>query len=258
MIVRWALLLMACACATAKVVGPPIVTPPDLNVARSVVIEPFFEAADWQTVTKTEYAHMYGGGGMGFGMYGGGMGNGQTVSIQRQVNEKPLYAQVPSLTAEHRTVLQEVQKLRPSWKVASTSSLPTMAGPVTLVRVIVRNSESIESNRALKDLAFVFGLVIWPLELFQITPVTETQRVYGALERYLTDAETAKSRLVRYPTQPDFAFNASGITPLGRAFGLDITFEEGLLADERPRTDVLPRGFAEHLAAAIVAIVEEP
>jgi hypothetical protein len=187
-----------------------------------------------------------------------GMGPGQTVTIQRQVQEKPLYAQVPSLTAEHRAVLQEVQKMRPSWRVSSTSSLAALEGPVSIVRVIVRNSELVESNRAFKNLAFAFGLVLWPLELFNIWPVTETQRVYGALERYQTDAATAKARLVRYETQPDYAFNAAGYTPLGRAFGLDVTYEEGLLADETPRKIVLPEGFAQRLAAAVVALVEEP
>lgn len=254
------LLLLTSACATVKVVGPPVIATPDPNVRRSVVIEPFFEAADWQSVTKTEYAHVYGGG-YG-GLYGGpmsmGMGPGQTVAIQRKVEQKPLFAQVPSLDLEHRTVLQAVQELRPSWHVSSTSSLSTLDGPVTVVRTIVRNHETVESNRAFKNLAFGFGLVIWPLQLFNIQPVIETQRVYGALERYTTDASTAKARLVRYPTQPDFAFNASGYTPLGRAFGIDVTFEEGLLADETPRQRVLPEGFAQRLAAAIVAIVEEP
>jgi hypothetical protein len=253
------LALLSTACATVKVIGPPVVATPDPNVQRVVVIEPFFEAADWQTATKTEYARMYGNGMGGYGMYGGmGMGPGQTVAIQRQVQEKPLYAQVGSLTQEHRTVLQEVQKLRPSWRVSSTSSLASLEGQVSIVRVIVRNSEMIESNRSFKNLAFGFGLFIWPLQLFNIQPVTETQRVYGALERYTTDAQTAKARLVRYQTQPDFAFNASGYTPLGRAFGLDLTYEEGLLADETPRRVVLPEGFAERLAAAIVALVEEP
>jgi hypothetical protein len=254
-------LLLTCACATVKVVGPPVVATPDPSVHRTVVIEPFFEAADWQSVTKTEYAHVYGGGygGMyGPGMMGTGMGPGQTVAIQRRVEQKPLFAQVPSLEIEHRTVLEAVQQLRPSWRVTSTSSLNSLDGPVTVVRTIVRNHETVESNRAFKNLAFGFGLLIWPLELFNIQPVTETQRVYGALERYTTDGAAAKSRLVRYPTQPDFAFNASGYTPLGHAFGIDVTFEEGLLADETPRQRVLPEGFAQRLAAAIVAIVEEP
>jgi len=253
------LALLSTACATAKVVGPPILITPDPNIQRVVVIEPFFEAADWQTATKTEYARVYGGGLGGYGMYGGmGMGPGQTVAIQRQVQEKPLFAQVASLSQEHRTVLQQVQKLRPSWRVSSTSSLASLEGQVSIVRVIVRNSEIIESNRSFKNLAFGFGLVIWPLQLFNIQPVEETQRVYGALERYVTDAATAKARLVRYQTQPDFAFNASGYTPLGRAFGLDVTYDEGLLADESPRKIVLPEGFAERLAPAIVALIEEP
>ena len=36
-------LLLTTACATAKVIGPPPLSPPDPNVPRVVVVEPFFQ-----------------------------------------------------------------------------------------------------------------------------------------------------------------------------------------------------------------------
>jgi hypothetical protein len=240
-------LLALCACATAKVVGPPVVQSLDDQIERTVVIEPFFEMADWQTTTKTEYATLY-----------GGRAGTQTVTVQREVQEKPFFATVPALATEHRAVLAAVKALRPAWKVGSTSSVASIDGPLSLVRVIVQGGEIVGTNRALKNLCFGFGFVILPLQIYNFWPVTETQRIYGAVERYLTDGPSAKARLVRYPTQPDFAFNASGLKALGHPFGLDVTYEEGLLASDAPRKEVVITAFAERLAAAIVALVEEP
>lgn len=257
-------------CATARVVGPPIAVPEDLGVPRTVVLEPFFEVAEWQTNTKTEYATTYGApstfgtmGGIGYGV--GFAGNPsmmgprgpQTIAVTRAVTEKPLFARPPALAAQQRAVLAAVQRLRPHWQVVTTSTAAQLTGPLSLVRVIIAGNELVDSNRSLKNLAFGFGLLIWPLQLFQVTPVSETQRVFGVLERYDTDAPTLAGRLVRYPTQPDFAFNASQMQALGRRFGLDVEYEEGLLADESPREQVLISGFAERLAVAVVALVEE-
>ena len=228
-----------------------------MGQARTVVLEPFFEAAEWETNTRTEYAQVYGGSGMGVGFGSGLSPGGSTVAITTKVTEKPLFARVQVLAQEHRALLAAVARLRPAWRVTSTSGAPVLTGPVSIVRTIVQGNELVESNRTLKNLAFGFGLVIWPLQLFNINPVAETQRVYGALERYDTDQPTLASRLVKYPTQPDFAFNASGLKPLGHSFGLDVPYEEGLLADETPRERVLVDGFADRLAAAVVAIIEE-
>jgi hypothetical protein len=261
---RWLFLLVLSGCATARVVGPSAYCPPDPKIERTVVIEPFFEVAQWETSTHTEYARVYGsslggygGFGVGFGMGTGGFGRSQTVAITRQVTEKPMFAQADALAVQHSYVLHAIHKLRPSWRVSSTSGI-TAEGPVTVVRTIIQGHDVIESNRALHNLAFGFGLIIWPLQLVNINPVTEQLRVYGALERYTTDTATVQSRLVRYPTQPDAAFNASGFTPDKRQFGLDVIFEEGVMANETPRKAVLLQGFAERLAVAIVALVEEP
>ncbi|MBK7861516.1 MAG: hypothetical protein IPJ65_23455 [Archangiaceae bacterium] len=240
------------ACATARVVGPEVVRTADPNFPRVVVIEPFFETAEWETVSK-EYLRNDTLQPMGGFMLGPGS---PTVTVTQ--TQKPLYAQLDSLVTEHRAVLDEVQKQRPSWRVSSTSGLAALEGPVTVVRVIIEGNQVIGSDRALKNTAFAFGLVILPLQIYNFWPVTETMRGYGTLERFLTDAPTVKQRAVRYQTQPDAAFNASGFSPLRRGFGLDVTFEEGLLADEAPRGPVLLSAFSERLASAIVAIVEEP
>lgn len=257
------LLLAAPGCATAKLVGPGAFSPEDRGQARTVVVEPFFELAELQTTTRTDYARLPPGmsplGGYGYGSpYGSGFGTmPTTVAVTRQVQEKPFFAKADTLVQLHVAVLREVQRRRPSWRVTSTSGAPVLSGEVTVLRTIVEANETVASNRTLKNLAFGFGLLIWPLQLFQVTPVEETVRVYGTLERFGTDAATLRQRLVKYPTQPDFAVNLAGLEPRRQPFGLDVTYEEGLLADERPRAGVLVQGFVDRLAAAIIALVEE-
>lgn len=248
---------LSTACATARLAGPPPEIPPGSS-QRTVVIEPFFESAQWQTQTKTEYAQVmnpYSAGGFGYGY--GGMGPNNTVAIQRQVSEKTVFARVGAMAEEHRQLLAALAKARPSWRVTSTSAAQALAGPVTVIRIIIHDSELVESNRSMKNLAFAFGLLIWPLELINIAPVEETQRVWGTLDRYETEGGDLKGRLVRYPTQPDFAVNTNGLTPLEHRFGLDVAYTEGLLANEAPREGVLLDGFVQKLTAAVVAIVEE-
>ena len=255
-----ALAVLGAGCATAQLAGHAPVTPPDRGEPRVVVIEPFFETAEWQHTVKTETGMMMSPSpsffpGSGFSPIGGPFGG--TVSVQRVVTDKPLNARVPSLTEEQRQVLAEVQRLRPSWRVTSTGGVAVLTGPVFLMRVIVSDSEIVESNRTFKNLAFGFGLVILPLQLFNLTPVEETERVYGALQRFDVDAQAVAGRLVRYPTQPDYAVNTSTLPATERRFGLDLTYREGLLANEQPREAVLLRGFSLKLASAIVALVEE-
>jgi hypothetical protein len=235
-------LLLASACATAHVVGPEIFCPKDPQVARTVVVEPFFETAAWETVREYEGAGLH----------------SSRLRVKREWQEKPLFAQVDALAVERRFLVHALKKLRPSWRVSSTSELAGTEGPLTLVRTIIEGHEIVESNRELHNLAFSFGIVLWPLQLININPVSETFRIYGALERYSTDAATAKSRLIRYATQPDAAFNAAGLNPLARQFGLEVMIEEGVAADATPRKAVLIEGFAERLAVAVVAMVEEP
>ncbi len=256
------LLLGATGCATAKIVGDRAVVPPDPGVRRTVVIEPLFEVADWQTNVKTEYARVLGSPGMSGMGYGSGYGSSSmmpsTVAVTRQVQEKPLFAKPAILAEVQRRLIPAVQRLRPTWRVTSTSGAPVLTGDVAVVRTVVEGNEVIESDRTLKNVAFGFGLVIWPLEILAGFPVHESIRVYGRLERFGTTADTVKSRLVRYPTQPDYAVSLEGVASLQRPFGLDINYEEGLLADETPRPGVLIDGFVDRLAAAVVAILEEP
>ena len=263
MFARWlsslSLVALLSGCATARLLGEPAFSPEDPKIARTVVIEPLFELAELQTSTRTEYAHLgsgYGNPGLGFGSGFNRMGP-STVAITRQVQEKPFFARPSTLAEVQHRVMSEVQRRRPSWRVTSTSGAPVLTGPVTVVRTIIEGNDLVASDRTLKNLAFGFGLLIWPLELFNINPVEETVRVYGLVERFPLDGDSLRQRLVKYPSQPDFAVNLANVTPLRRQFGLDFTYEEGLLADERPRPNVMIDGFVDRLAAAIVALVEE-
>src|SRR5687768_12396455 len=89
-------------CFATKVVGPPVPMIPDRVPAVTVVIEPLFENADWRITTKSETATVYGGPGMGGGFGGGFGGPPQTVVVDRQVAEKPVFARVPVLIQEHQ------------------------------------------------------------------------------------------------------------------------------------------------------------
>lgn len=261
MVARLLLVIFLCSgCATAQLVGERAFSPEDPQIARIVVIEPLFELAELQTSTRTEYATLgsgYGSSGTGFGSPGF-TGTPSTVAITRQVQEKPFFAKPPTLVEVQHRVLAEVQRRRPSWRVTSTSGAQLLRGPVTVVRTIIEGNDTIASDRTLKNLAFGFGLLIWPLQFFNLNPVEETVRVYGLVERFNLDAASLQSRLVKYPSQPDFAVNLANVPPLRREFGLDVTYEEGLLADERPRPNVLIDGFVERLASALIALVEEP
>ncbi len=248
-------LLGASGCATAQLVGPRAEVTPDNGVQRTVIIEPLFELAELKTSTRTEYATMSSPyGGLGYNRFGPMNG---TVAVTREVREKPFFAKPEILAETHRRVLAEVQRRRPSWRVTSTSGAPLLTGPVTVVRTVVEADELVASNRMLKNLAFGFGLLIPPLQLINISPVEETVRVYGIVERFPIDGAELNRRLVKYPTQPDFAVNLSGVQPVRREVGLDVAYEEGLLADERPRVGVLISGFVDRLAAALIALVEE-
>ncbi len=61
---------------------------------------------------------------------------------------------------------------------------------------------------------------------------------------------------VRYPTQPDFAVDARGMTYQQQPYGLDLEYEEGVLASETSREPVLVSGFVQRLSMAVIALVE--
>ncbi len=255
---------LASGCATAHLTGEPPTWTADPGQARTVVLEPLFEVAEWQTSTRTEYAQVVspgylGGSGMGVGvgLGAGSYGTPSTVAINRQVTEKPLFARAPILADVYRRLLPAVQRLRPSWKVGSPSAGALAPGPVAVVRTVIRDSPTVASDRSLKNMAFGFGLLIWPLEIWAAQPVEETVRVEGTVERYDTTGPQLGPRLVRYASQPEAAVNVTGLPPTARPFGLEVGYEEGLLADETPRPRVLVEGFVDRLAIAIVALVEE-
>lgn len=236
------------ACAPARLVGPgpvppPVVQPPPVVV----VVEPFFENATVQTRPQSETVTTW-----------SGRGAPRDVTLVREVSEKPVLARIAALEAEHRIVVDEVRKLRPGWHVVSTGELnkQTLLGPVRLVRVIVGDGEVISSNRTLKRVATAFGVIIWPLLLVNLSPVEETQRIHGTMTLYEAEASTLAPRLLRYPTQPDFAVDTRDLPAVVQPFGLDVAYEEGLFANDARRTPVLLRGFSERLAVAVVALVE--
>ncbi|HME91819.1 MAG TPA: hypothetical protein VKE49_10370 [Myxococcaceae bacterium] len=254
--------LSACllaACSTARLRPPPPINVADSGGQRLVIVEPFFEASEWKLSTRTEHATVYGPGygppGYGPG-YGPGYAGPRDVTIYRDIAEKPVYARVPTLAQEQRGVIGGVQRLRPRWRVTSTSELMSATGPVTLIRVIVGEPEILESNRSLKTIAFAFGIIIWPLLLVQITPVSETQRVHGMMIRFDAEAAELRPKLLRYPTQPDFAVDTRGMVYRQQPFGLDLEYQEGVLASESSREPVLVSGFVERLSTAVVALAE--
>lgn len=251
-LLRMSVLALSCAtgCTAARLSGPSPTYTADPGTPRVVVLEPFFESAQWRTSTKSEQVQVYGG-------YGSYAAVPQTVTVTRQIAEKPIYARPESLAREHQEVLSAVQRLRPSWRVTSTGGLSAVTGPVNLVRVVVGEVDVVGSDRTLKTLSFAFGFVLPPLFLLNTQPVQETHRVYGQLSRYEGDARTFAERRLKYPTQPDFAIDTRGLTPLSRAFGLDVDFVEGVLASEESRGSTLQSGFAQRLAVAVVALVEE-
>lgn len=241
------LLLAACAgCSTARLTLRPPAVGADPGVRRSVVIEPFFEDSNWETRLTAETAQVY--------TYDGRVGE---VMVYRKVAKKPVFARLPVLAEEQRAVIAELRRLRPSWQVLSPSELPPVNGPVSLVRVIVGPAELAGSNRPLKSLALLFGFILPPLWLFELGPVEEVQRVTGLLQRFDADAAELRGRLLRYPTQPDFAVDTRGLRPIDRPYMVDLEYQEGLWASEQAREPVLIAGFTRHLAAAVVRLIEQ-
>jgi hypothetical protein len=186
--------------------------------------------------------------------YGGGPGgfyNGP-VEVTRDVPEKPPTARPQALVSEQQIVIQEVLRLRPNWQVLSTAGISGISGPVDLVRVIIGDTDTIESDRTAKSLWCGLGLGVPGFFMM----VHETQRIQGGIARYQSDADTLRPHLIRYPQQPDFAVDTRGLTPSRQTFGLDVSYEEGLFGAEAKRDQVIVRSFAERLAVAIVAVVE--
>jgi hypothetical protein len=260
-------LLLAClGCNPAVLTGPrPPTIPPRLEPPVTLVIEPFFDTSGWKTETHLEpvlspagttLGYGYGGyGAYGYGAYGSDFGPFPTeVAISVQV--KNVFNRVDVLAQEHAQVLSSVSRLRPKWRVESTGALASLSGPVTLVRVVVGESEVVGSDRSYKTTAFIFGIFIPPLLLLQIGGVDEAQRIFGLLDRYEADALQLRPRLLRYPSQPDFAVDTRGLQATAQPFGLELSYNEGVNSSATAQDTVLVQGFIERLATAIVALVE--
>jgi hypothetical protein len=260
------LLLPCClGCNPAVLTGPPPPSiPPRLPPPVTVVIEPFFDTSGWKTETHLEPVLSPAGttlgvgyGGYGYGAYGSDFGPFPSeVAISVQV--KNVFNRVDVLAQEHAQVLSSVSHLRPKWRVESTGALPSLTGPVTLVRVVVGESEVVASDRSYKSTAFIWGIFIPPLLLLQIGGVDESQRVFGLLDKYEADALQLRPRLLRYPTQPDFAVDTRGLQATPQPFGLELSYNEGVNSSSTAQDTVLVQGFIERLATAIVALVEAP
>ncbi len=75
------LLSLCAACATARLTGRPPEVPVDPGVPRVVVVEPFFEDADWLTKTRLDQEQVITSTGQ-VGM----------MTVERRYAEKPVFA----------------------------------------------------------------------------------------------------------------------------------------------------------------------
>src|SRR4051812_27132181 len=125
---------------------------------------PLFELAGRLSCTRSQYNPGTFGSppipGMGPGF--GSSSSSIPTSTQVQVQEKPFFAKPTTLVELQHRVLAEVQRRRPTWRVTSTSGAQLLKGPVTVVRTIIESDNLVASDRSLKNLAFGFGLIIWP------------------------------------------------------------------------------------------------
>jgi len=251
-------LLPLCGCAAARLTSAPFSPPPDQRGPVVVVIEPFFEVSQWKVTTKTDYVNAYGTPGYGsaygggFSPYGSAYGGPMQMEVSHDVADKPAVSRVPALNNEQQIVIREIQRLRPNWQVLSTAALQSISGPVDLVRVVIGDTQILDSDRTLKDWITAVGLGI-PGFFVQ---VHETQRIQGGINRYQTDAETVRPHLVRYAQQPDFAVDTRGMVPAKQTFGLDVAYEEGIFGPDSARDQVVVNAFAQRLAVAVIAMVE--
>lgn len=257
--VSWA----ASGCATAKLVPAPRPDVPSDGQRRVLVIEPLFEEAGWEDSQSTQYrpAGMPGsplpqGMAPWTPLDGAPAGGDFTRPLRAHTPVKPLFGQPPVLAELHRRLLVLVHERRPAWQVLSTSDLRRAQGEVAVVRTLMAGHLLKASDRPWKTAAFVAGLLLPPLEFVHLDPVHETIQVRGLLEVARADVGLLESRLVQYQTQPAPAVDLSGLERAQRTFALDVSYTEGLFADQHQRPPVLVGGFAERLADAVIALVE--
>jgi hypothetical protein len=227
----------AAACAPTRIVNRPLARTDPAAPAVTVVLEPFFVDARWtyrrELVETTGVDPVTGRWG--------------PVQVERYVAEKPVLAQAASLAEEHRQAMEEIRRLRPTWRVVSPGDLPALSGAVSLVRVVVGQAVPAGSNRfLLSALPFLWGL-----------QVEEVLDVHGLLTRYDADAGVLLLRLAPAATSRDFTVDATGLAGRSRGFLFDLSYAEGVFADPKAHAGALISGFAERLAVAVVALVEE-
>jgi hypothetical protein len=240
--------LFSTGCATAHLVGPPPAPPPPPRAAEKVlVLEPFFEDAEFEPFTVQQ---TYTG-------YSGAM-NQPVPMVQTYRGEAlPLFDRTRALAFEHLRAIQAARKLRPGWRVESTGALDSLAGPVTLVRVVVGQPRMTESNRTVKDLGLGFGFLILPL-LVEVTPVHEELQVPAQITVFRSSAQVLKPKRLRYETQPDDAIDTRGLEGQVKSIVVTLAYEEGVLADDEPRNRLLLETFSDRLAAEIVRAADVP
>lgn len=231
-------------CATAKLVGPEP-KPLTIDSAKMVVLEPFFEDTRWQLRTYSE-THTYYPSNPSY----------LPVDVTRMERwqEKPLYAKTETLAYEHRLAIEDLQKRVPNWESFTTSALHRINGPVTLVRVIVGEKETLESNRGAHNLALLFSWLVVPL-LYETTDVREVERVHGQIVIYTADAQELRKRLLKYDSQPDYAVNTRGLPRAQEPFAIDLAYDEGMFAAEPPKNQALVAAFSRRLAHEISRFV---
>ncbi|HXX32119.1 MAG TPA: hypothetical protein VEJ89_15565 [Myxococcaceae bacterium] len=263
-----ALLGASVACNSAVLTGEPSpLIPPRLPPPVTVAVEPFFDSSQWKTETQLQEVTVLPPPGMSVGMgagypgyYGSPYGSygayPTDVTVSTTVSVKSVFNRVDVLAAEQAQVIAAVAQMRPAWTVRSTGSLQTLSGPVHLVRVVVGESTVVSSDRTYKTVAFGFGIIIWPLLLLQIGGIDETQVVYGLMDLYTADSSQLRSRLLRYPTQPDFAVDTRGLPTVPQPFGLEVSYNEGVASSSQAHDATLIKGFVQRLSVAIVALVE--
>lgn len=235
---RWWLAVLAAAaagCAPTRILHRrPVPAPRPAAERLTVALEPFFENAE--VVYRRDLAEV--------SPADGSLRTRQYVEVTTPV--KPFLARPESLDEEHRRALALVRKLRPTWTVVSTAELAPLEGLVVLVRTVVGKTTPAGSDR----------WVVATLPLLWAANITEVVNVDGVLARYTLDAPQLQERILRYPAQPDFAVDTTGLAGRSQPFTFDLEYQEQVFTDPRAHDEALLAGFSERLAEAVVALVE--
>ncbi len=223
-------------CAPSKIVrrGPAVLPNPAAE-HLTVVLEPFFENAE--PFYKRDLEERF---------VTDSLGRTSRQYVQVEVPVTPFLAKQASLQKEHQLALEAIRKLRPTWQVVSTADLPPLQGLVVMVRTVVGKSTPAGSDR----------WVISTLPVLWAATITETLNVDGVLARYLVDADKLRDRILRYPAQPDFAVDTTGLEGQQQPFTFDLEYREQVFTDPKTHDAALIGGFADRLAEAVVALVE--